>query len=103
MSAPSPPAQVVPAAYSYTSTASTPLSSPGLIEVPWFAKLGSSNSNECYYEEEMYPQQQPLNLIIRKPRRKVSREERKRVSYENLKGRGEYKRMERGNLIIDIE
>ena len=75
MSAPSPPAQVVPAAYSYTSTASTPLSSPGLIEVPWFAKLGSSNnSNECYCEEEMYPQQQPLNLIIRKPRRKVSRE-----------------------------
>ena len=73
MSAPSPPAQVVPA-YSCGSTASTPLSSPGLLEVPWFAK--STSARDCYCEDELYPQQQPLNLIIRKPRRKVSREPR---------------------------
>ena len=74
MSAPSPPAQVVPA-YSCGSTASTPLSSPGLLEVPWFAK--ATSVKDCSYcEDELYPQKQPLNLIIRKPRRKVSREPR---------------------------
>ena len=63
------PAQVVPA-YSCSSKASTPLSSPGLLEVPWFAR---STTHDCDCDEELYPQQ-PLNLIIRKPRRKVSRE-----------------------------
>ena len=64
---PSPPAQIVPTFSSYStnsSTASTPLSSPGLLEVPWFAKPANDN----YCEEELYPQQ-PLNLIIRKPKR----------------------------------
>ena len=73
MTAPSPPAQVVPA-HSCSSTASTPLSSPGFLEVPWFAKVTSVK--DCYCEEELYPQQQPLNLIIKKPRRRLSREPR---------------------------
>ena len=81
----SPPAQVVPApchAHSYTSSASTPLSSPGSglqtkLEVPWFAlhtpASAALETADCYCdpdpEAELYPSPQqlrPLNLAVRK-------------------------------------
>ena len=70
----SPPAHVVPGLYSPSEPASTPQSSPaGSLDVPWFAR--PPQTSVCS-DEEMYPhyphyQAQPLNLIIRKPRRKT--------------------------------
>merc|ERR1712183_1196270 len=70
----SPPAHVVPGLYSPSDPASTPQSSPaGSLDVPWFAR--PPQTSVCS-DEEMYPhhphyQAQPLNLIIRKPRRKT--------------------------------
>ena len=64
--------QVVPGLYSHSSPASTPQSSPGgSLDVPWFARPPQQGS--CS-EEEMYPRSpaEPLNLIVRRPRRKVS-------------------------------
>ena len=73
----SPPAHVVPGLYSHSDPASTPQSSPaGSLDVPWFAR--PPQTSVCS-EEEMYPhyplsphyQAQPLNLIMKKPRRKT--------------------------------
>ena len=54
----SPPAQVVPLSYSSLS------SSPHNLEVPWFARPPVFSDSEDW---EMYPNE-PLNLIVKKPK-----------------------------------
>ena len=58
--------------YSYSSSASTPPSSSGHLEVPWFARV----PNDCDSDQEFY-QQLPLNLVkTRKVQGRVIREPR---------------------------
>ena len=64
--------QVVPGLCSTHSPASTPQSSPGgSLDVPWFARPPLEGSlEEEIYPDTLYPAE-PLNLIVRRPRRRT--------------------------------
>ena len=65
----SPSAQVVPISFSPQGSSVSSLSPHHHLDVPWFARPPTYNNNNSNSEEEfeLYPNE-PLNLIVRKPK-----------------------------------